>query len=78
MKKFVIFALMSVTVAALQAQTVTQTEAMQRASEYFNRHVRPAALRSTASAEPSGVTPCMAGDTNFYQYCNSYGPGKKN
>ena len=63
MKKFVIFALMSVMVFALQAQTVSQTEAMQRATEYFNRHVRPAALRSTASAEPSGVTPWMAGDT---------------
>ena len=63
MKKFVIFALMSVMTTALQTQTVSQTEAMQRATEYFNRNVRPAALRSTASVEPSGVTPWMAGDT---------------
>ena len=63
MKGLFIFALMSVMTTALQAQTISQTEAMQRASEYFNRHVRPAALRSTASAKPSGVTPWMAGDT---------------
>ena len=28
-------------VVALQAQSVTQAEAMQRASRYYNQHVRP-------------------------------------
>ena len=63
MKRFTIFVLLSVTAAALRAQSVTQTEAMQRASRYYNEHVRPAGLRSTAEAEPAAVTPWMAGDT---------------
>ena len=63
MKRFTIFVLLSVTAAALRAQTVTQAEAMQRASRYYNQHVRPAGLRSTAETEVSQVTPWMAGDT---------------
>ena len=63
MKRFTIFVLLSVTAAALRAQSVTQAEAMQRASRYYNEHVRPAGLRSTAEAEPAAVTPWMAGDT---------------
>ena len=63
MKRFVTFVLLSVMVAALRAQSVTQAEAMQRASRYYNQHVRPAGLRSTAEAEPLSVTPWMAGDT---------------
>ena len=49
--------------ALCQAQAVDQTKAMQRASRYYNQHVRPAGLRSTAEAEPAAVTPWMAGDT---------------
>ena len=63
MKRIAIFVLLSVMVAALQAQSVTQAEAMQRASRYYNQHVRPAGLRSTAETEVSQVTPWMAGDT---------------
>ena len=63
MKKFIIFAVMFTSAVLCLAQAVDQTKAMQRASRYFNEHVRPAGLRSTADAEPAAVTPWMAGDT---------------